>query len=80
MDIATLRRIVRRELAQRVSGGLEITLYWSPLDDSTSIDIHQEATEETISFEVPREHALHAFHHPFAHLGEEHGAPVGAAA
>jgi hypothetical protein len=59
----------RRELARRFSGGLEIALYWNAGDGSTSIDIRQSATEETISFAVPRDRALDAFHHPFAHLG-----------
>jgi hypothetical protein len=68
MTIATLTNIPRRELACRVNGGLEITLYWSAEDNSTSIDVHQIATEETISFLVPRDRALDAFHHPFAHL------------
>ena len=68
MTIATLIQVVRRELAHRCTGGLEITLYWQVNDDSTSIEIHQPATGETISFTVPPHRALDAFHHPFAHL------------
>ena len=58
----------RRELATRVSPGLEITLFWDRCDNSTSIDIHHTSTDETISFRVPPGRALDAFHHPFAHL------------
>ena len=58
----------RRELARRVSGGLEIALFWDRRDNSTSIDLHDDAVEETISFRVPPAKALDAFHHPFAHL------------
>ena len=58
----------RRELAFRAGGGIEVTLYWDAADDSTSVEIYHLATEETIEFTVPREHALDAFHHPFAHL------------
>jgi len=58
----------RRELARRVSRGLEVTLYWSPHDDSTSIEVCQPASEETFAFAVAREQALDAFYHPFAHL------------
>jgi hypothetical protein len=72
MSIRTLAEIIRRELAHRVNGGLEITLYWHTHDNSTSIDIHEVATEETISFTVPPEQALDAFHHPFAHLALQH--------
>jgi hypothetical protein len=71
MDATFLTQIGRRELAYRRNGGLEITLYWHAHDNSVSIDVHQEATEETISFRVPRDRALDAFHHPFAHLAEK---------
>jgi hypothetical protein len=58
----------RRELARRVSGGMEITLYWSAHDDSTSIEIWQPASGETLLFSVARERALDAFYHPFVQL------------
>jgi len=58
----------RRELAFRSGGGIEVTLYWDAEEDSTSVEIYHLATEETILFAVPREQALDAFHHPFAHL------------
>ena len=58
----------RRELARRVSGGIEVTLYWSAHDNSTSIEVRQSASEETLHFTVARESALEAFYHPFAHL------------
>jgi hypothetical protein len=68
MNLATFIPSVRRELARRVNGGLEITLYWDPDDNSTSIDVHETTTDETISFPVRSDRALDAFHHPFAHL------------
>ena len=61
-------RHTRRELAQRVSGGIEVTLYWSAADDSTSVEVRQPASDERLAFVVPRELALDAFYHPFAHL------------
>lgn len=57
----------RRELARRVSGGIEVTLYWCAAGNSTSIELWQPASEERLAFAVPREHALDAFYHPFAH-------------
>jgi hypothetical protein len=60
----------RRELAHRAGGGLKVTLYWNVHDDTTSIDLHHRATEETITFQVAPDRALDAFHHPFAHLVE----------
>jgi hypothetical protein len=50
MNIATLMSPRRRELAQRSNAGLEITLYWHPYDNGTSIDVHELAIDETISF------------------------------
>ena len=58
----------RRELARRVSGGLEVTLYWSAGDNSTSVEVSQHVSGETVVFAVERERALDAFYHPFAHL------------
>jgi hypothetical protein len=62
----------RRELAHRTSGGLEITLYWDAEARSTSVEVHQPATKETIAISVDHEEALDAFHHPFAHLARTH--------
>ncbi len=61
----------RRELARRLSGGIEVTLYWSPDDNTTSVEISQPATEEALLFNVPRERALDAFYHPFRHRTAE---------
>jgi hypothetical protein len=60
-----------RELARRVSGGLEVTLYWRADGDSTSVEIRQGESDEVLLFTVAPEHALDAFHHPFAHLPAE---------
>jgi hypothetical protein len=68
MNIATLTNRTRRELAQRTNGGLEITLYWHPDTNRTSIDVHDNGLDETISFPVPAGRALDAFHHPFVYL------------
>ena len=59
---------LRRELAQRVGGGLEITLYWDPITDRVSLHVYHQATEETITFPIASARALDAFRHPFAYL------------
>jgi hypothetical protein len=74
MTTAPVIDISRRELAQRVNAGLEITLYWNPRDNSTTIEVYQASTEETITFPVPTDRALDAFHYPFAHLTEHDAA------
>ena len=58
----------QHELARRVSGGVEITLYWSAEDNRTSVEVFDAATDTTLHFGVAREDALDAFYHPFAHL------------
>ena len=63
----------RRELASRASGGIEVTLYWSAHDNSTSVELRQPASEETLLFTVAGARALDAFYHPFAHLPLEFG-------
>jgi hypothetical protein len=71
MSTTTITGTSRRELATRVNGGLEITLYWHPDDNGTSIAIRHATTDETISFRVPPGRALDAFYHPFAHLDNQ---------
>ena len=69
----------RRELARRVSGGIEVALYWSPLDDSTTVEVWDTAYDETLVFAVPAERALEAFYHPFAQLAASYDELVPAA-
>jgi len=63
----------RRELARRVSGGIEVTLYWSPLDDSTTVEVWDAFSEERLVFAVAPERALEGFYHPFAQLAASLG-------
>jgi hypothetical protein len=58
----------RRELARRVSGGIEVALFWNEKDNSTTVELWQQATEQTLLFTVANADALDAFYHPFAHL------------
>ena len=74
MSTATITFVPRRELARRVSGGLEVALYWDARDNTTTIEVYHAETAETIAFLVPGDKALEAFHHPFAHLGQPEAA------
>ena len=60
----------RRELAHRIDAGLDVTLYWNPSDNTTSVDVLDTTTAEIFSFPVASDRALDAFHHPFAHLAQ----------
>jgi hypothetical protein len=74
MNHALPTPITRRELARRDSGAFEITLYWEARGNTTSIEVHEKSTAETIAFPVASNRALDAFHHPFAHLAEQEAA------
>jgi hypothetical protein len=69
-DVRAMTNVIpeRRELAHRVSGGIEVALYWRADDNTTSIEVWQAETGETVLFAVASELALDAFYHPFAHL------------
>jgi hypothetical protein len=60
--------MVRRELAERSSAGLEVTLLWDPRDDSLTVVLQD--TRAGARFEIPVEgaRALDVFQHPFAYL------------
>ena len=72
MNTAPTTDTGRRELAARASGGLEITLYWNPADDSISVEVYEASIDETITILVAPDRALEAFHHPFAYLASEY--------
>ena len=58
----------RRELAHRVVGGLEVTLYWNATDNTTSIEVRHVASGTTLRSRVQGKDALDAFYHPLAHI------------
>jgi hypothetical protein len=57
----------RRELAHRVSDGIEVQLLWSADDDSVSVAVCDHRDGVVFDLPVARERALHAFNHPFAY-------------
>ena len=57
----------RRELAHRVSNGIEVWLYWERVGDTLTLEVYDAKCEEYFEVEVPRHRALDAFRHPFAY-------------
>jgi hypothetical protein len=55
------------DLAHRKSDGIDVTLWWSPADDSVSVEVLHFASESTFELAVDRSRALEAFYHPFAY-------------
>jgi hypothetical protein len=57
-----------RELACRRNDGLHIVLLWRPTDDGIVVAMDDSRTGLAYRFDVDRDSALDAFHHPFAYL------------
>ena len=57
----------RRELAQRNSDGIEITLYWSRPSNRVTIAVLDTRSKEALEFDVEGSAALDAFNHPYAY-------------
>jgi hypothetical protein len=71
MTTAATSETTEQELARRVSGGLEVTLLRDVRDNSTHLELRHAEIQEPISFRVPVDRALDAFHHPFVYLGQQ---------
>lgn len=54
-----------RELARRISDGLEVTLLWSKSRDRVKVAVADSKTGEEFEFGVAGANALSAFYHPF---------------
>jgi hypothetical protein len=57
----------RRELAHRISDGIEVTLFWSKPSNRVTIAVLDSHSDETIEFDVDGGVALDAFNHPYAY-------------
>jgi hypothetical protein len=56
-----------RELAQRVSGTVEVLLLWHPEDDRMDLSVRDLATDMSFHLEVAPGDAIDAFYHPYAY-------------
>jgi hypothetical protein len=57
----------RIDLAHRKGDGIDVTLWWSPDDDSVAVEVLHFASESSFELAVERDRALDAFYHPFAY-------------
>lgn len=62
----------RRELAHRISDGIEVTLYWSKPSDRITIAVVDSRSDDALEFEVDAGDALNAFNHPYAYAAALH--------
>jgi hypothetical protein len=56
-----------RELAHRVSDGLEVTLFWQKLTDELTITVSDERSGAYFELAAAPDQALDVFNHPYAH-------------
>ena len=61
----------RRELAQRTSDRIEVTLFWSKLSKRVTIAILDSRSGECLEFDVDGSVALDAFNHPYAYAAAQ---------
>ena len=56
-----------RELAQRLNGTVEVLLLWHPAIEQVELSVCDLATGTGFQLDVAPDHALDAFHHPYAY-------------
>jgi hypothetical protein len=61
----------RRELAYRVSDGLEVRLLWSKDDDRVAVRVADGRTGDAFELPVVDANPLDVFHHPYAYAAFE---------
>lgn len=64
-----------RELAQRLSGGVEVLLLWHPELDLLELSMHDIGTGVEFQIEVAPGDAIDAFNHPYAYVARRDSRP-----
>jgi hypothetical protein len=60
-----------QELAQRISGGIEVTLLWSAFDNELTVHVMDHVAGEGLEMAVDPARANHAFRHPYVYGAEQ---------
>jgi hypothetical protein len=61
----------RRELAHRMSDGIEVTLFWTKSTDTVTLHVHDSRSGEWHELEVDGHAALDAFKHPYMYVAKD---------
>ena len=69
--MATSAGNVRRELAQRTSDRIEVTLLWTKSTNVITIAVIDSHSGEELEFDVDGTSALDAFNHPYAYAAAD---------
>jgi hypothetical protein len=57
----------RRELARRVNGGVEVTLWWDARTSVVTVSVQDRRSGTQFELDVDGDRALDVFHHPYPH-------------
>jgi hypothetical protein len=73
-EMTSTHSTARRELAYRISDGIEVTLFWSKPSTRVTVAVLDTRRDEALEFEVDGSAALDAFNHPYAYAagGQAH--------
>jgi len=74
--MTTFKHCMRRELAHRISDGIEVTLFWLEGADAVGLEVLDRRTDEMLAVDVERHAALEAFNHPFAYAAMRWGSDL----
>ncbi|MGN6167775.1 MAG: hypothetical protein ACTHQQ_06340 [Solirubrobacteraceae bacterium] len=61
----------RRELAHRISDGIEVTLFWSKPSNQVTIAVLDTRSDKALEFEIDGSAAVDAFNHPYAYAATQ---------
>jgi hypothetical protein len=61
---------IRRELAQRTTNGVSVSLFWETVGNTLSLEVYDEAADEFFQLDVPKDRAMDAFHHPYVYRAQ----------
>ncbi len=71
MAPVTTTRKRPRELAHRTADGIDVTLLWSSTQNVVTVAVYDFGADQYFEIEVPGEHALDAFHHPYVYAAAQ---------
>jgi hypothetical protein len=67
---------MRRELAERETDGIEVTLLWESDTDGLSVTVRDERTGNEFALVAHAHNAMDVFHHPYAYAAQHGLLPV----
>jgi hypothetical protein len=69
--MTTITNPERRELAHRISDGIEVTLFWRQAVDALGLEVLDSRSGEMLTLDVEPHAALEAFNHPYPYASRQ---------